>query len=499
MAEVARLTAFLEANTTDFDRGMSKSESGLKRFAGSAKKYAVGATAALVTGGVFAVKAASDLGETVSKTNVVFGNSADEILAWSDTTADAIGTSKQQALEGASAFGLMFTQIGLGPGKAADLSKSLVTLSADLASFNNASQPEVQEALLSAYRGEYDALQKFVPAINAAKVEQEAMAETGKKNAGALSESDKALAVYQITMDQTTKAQGDFSRTSGSLANQQRILRAKLDDSAASLGTALIPAVTKMADVLSDVVGWTQEHSTATKILVAVLGGATAAVWALNIALTANPIGLVVVAIAAFTAALVVAYTKSKTFRDIVNGVFDAVKTVILTWFGVYLKIVSGFLHGLELMARGASHLPFIGDKFDGVADAIAGARNQVDLLREHVEALKPKTIHIRAVVEGLSYVTALQEHLALIHDQGVNVSVSKRASGGPVETGRPYLVGERGPELFVPRMGGTIVPNAAMAGNVYHFSFPNYVGSRDELMRVVRSGLEEHLQRGGA
>lgn len=39
------------------------------------------------------------------------------------------------------------------------------------------------------------------------------------------------------------------------------------------------------------------------------------------------------------------------------------------------------------------------------------------------------------------------------------------RADGGPVSGGTPYVVGERGPELFVPRGSGTIVPNGAMGG----------------------------------
>lgn len=42
--------------------------------------------------------------------------------------------------------------------------------------------------------------------------------------------------------------------------------------------------------------------------------------------------------------------------------------------------------------------------------------------------------------------------------------AVSGRASGGPVSAGTPYLVGERGPELFVPRLSGNIVSNGAMA-----------------------------------
>jgi hypothetical protein len=36
------------------------------------------------------------------------------------------------------------------------------------------------------------------------------------------------------------------------------------------------------------------------------------------------------------------------------------------------------------------------------------------------------------------------------------------KASGGPVESGQPYMVGERGPELFVPKGSGTIVPHGA-------------------------------------
>jgi len=41
----------------------------------------------------------------------------------------------------------------------------------------------------------------------------------------------------------------------------------------------------------------------------------------------------------------------------------------------------------------------------------------------------------------------------------------NKRAGGGPVNSGAPYLVGERGPELFVPSMAGQVVPSYAMSG----------------------------------
>jgi len=55
----------------------------------------------------------------------------------------------------------------------------------------------------------------------------------------------------------------------------------------------------------------------------------------------------------------------------------------------------------------------------------------------------------------------------------GVNTALSgffpglfpKRAAGGPVKGGSPYIVGERGPELFVPGASGNIVPNHSLGG----------------------------------
>jgi phage-related protein len=56
-----------------------------------------------------------------------------------------------------------------------------------------------------------------------------------------------------------------------------------------------------------------------------------AAQWLLNAAMTANPIGLVVVAIAALVAGMVIAYQRSQTFRNIVNAAFSAVAAVFMT------------------------------------------------------------------------------------------------------------------------------------------------------------------------
>jgi len=46
----------------------------------------------------------------------------------------------------------------------------------------------------------------------------------------------------------------------------------------------------------------------------------------------------------------------------------------------------------------------------------------------------------------------------------GNSFNLAGRAAGGPVSAGMPYMVGEKGPELFLPRSSGTIIPNNALS-----------------------------------
>jgi len=56
-----------------------------------------------------------------------------------------------------------------------------------------------------------------------------------------------------------------------------------------------------------------------------------------------------------------------------------------------------------------------------------------------------------------------------VIHQNGIvtnqNTNLTARAGGGPVSAGAPYLVGESGPEIIVPRQSGTVIPNSAIGG----------------------------------
>lgn len=78
---------------------------------------------------------------------------------------------------------------------------------------------------------------------------------------------------------------------------------------------------------------------------------ATAAQWLLNLAMDANPIGLVVLAIGALVAGLVWAWTNSETFRDVVTGVWDAVVAAVGTAID-WIVNAAGFIWNGFLLAN---------------------------------------------------------------------------------------------------------------------------------------------------
>lgn len=211
------------------------------------------AVGAIVGFGRAAIDAASDLNETLNKSQVIFGQQAAAMEKWGDTAATSVGLSKAAALEAAAGFGDMFSQLGFTGTAAADMSKQVVQMSADLGSFNNLGTDGVLERISAAMRGEYDSLQALIPNINAARVEQEALAETGKKSADSLTAQEKATATLAIIQKDGAKAAGDFAKTSDGLANKQKIAAAEIENTKAKIGQGLLPVMSTTMDLVRDV------------------------------------------------------------------------------------------------------------------------------------------------------------------------------------------------------------------------------------------------------
>ena len=245
------LTIFLAADLKKFNAGMTKAEGGLKGFGNSVSKYLgpalIAATAAAgafaVKLGVDAVNAASDLIETQNKVAVIFGESADSILEFAETSVTALGQTETMALEAAATFAQFGKAAGLADQDLVDFSTDLVTLSADLASFNNSSPEAAITAIGSALRGEAEPLRRYGVLLDDAALKAEAMNLGIFDGTGKLSTQQKVLAAYEVILKQTTDAQGDFARTADGLANTQRILTAAVGDATAEIGLGLVDAI----------------------------------------------------------------------------------------------------------------------------------------------------------------------------------------------------------------------------------------------------------------
>jgi len=258
----AKLEILLAAkNTADaaFDK-VKNQINGLTKASNLLKGAFAGALAGIsIAGAVHAFNSltdsASDLQETVNKVREVFGSDLAATLdTWAEGAADAMGLAKQQALDAVGTIGYMFQQIGASGQQAVSTSQDLVQLAADIASFNNVAggANQVLADMQSAFRGEYDPIQKYIGTINAAAVEQEALARTGKKSKDELTQLDKTMAAVAVITRDAGVAAGDYARTSGSLANQQRELDARMENLRATIGTHLIPAKTALITKLNE-------------------------------------------------------------------------------------------------------------------------------------------------------------------------------------------------------------------------------------------------------
>lgn len=200
-----------------------------------------------------AISGASDLAESGNKISVIFGDAAGEVQAFADKGAKSLGQTKLAVLNAAGSFGTFGKAAGLSGSELAGFSTKLAGLSTDMASFFNTSPEQAIEAIGAALRGEAEPIRAYGVLLDDATLRQEALRQgliqTTKQ---ALTPQQKVLAAYQVILQQTSDAQGDFERTSDGLANQQRILTAQWSEMKTELGSKLLPVATETVKVFND-------------------------------------------------------------------------------------------------------------------------------------------------------------------------------------------------------------------------------------------------------
>ena len=135
----------------------------------------------------------------------------------------------------------------------------------------------------------------------------------------------------------------------------------------------------------------------------------------------------------------------------------------ILPLFPELAKAVKGFGKGFdEVFINSETKLEKfakLGEKVgktleDGLVDAFMNIGKGAEAMKDTMDSI------LKMIMAELIRVFIVQASV-----QAIKSWWGARAEGGPVSAGKPYLVGEKGPELFVPGSSGGIVPNDQLAG----------------------------------
>ena len=230
-------------------------------------------TAGAVAGGLKVTDMASDLEETMSKTEVVFDKSAKTVIDWSESSIESMGLAQQTALDMVSTYGDMGTSMEIPTEKAAEMGMELTKRAADLASFKNIKIDVANTALNAVYTGETESLKKLGVVMTQANLEQFALQQGMEKAYKEMTEAEKVQLRYSYVMEKTNNASGDFARTSDGYANSQRILAESLKQVGTELGQVLLPVMTPLIQKVTELVQWFSGLDQRTKgIIVAIIG-----------------------------------------------------------------------------------------------------------------------------------------------------------------------------------------------------------------------------------
>jgi len=247
---VGKLTVMFGADFQGFDRAMKKAQKSVSRFGAKMERTGQTLTRNItipVLGlGAAAIKMASDFEETDSKFKTVFSSIQKQAENTAHTFKNSFGLSSKAAKQMLGDTGDLLVGFGFTEKEALNLSKQVNELAVDLASFTNFSggAEGASLALTKALLGERESIKSLGIAITEADLKTFAL-EQGlifKE----LTRVEKATLTFQLAAQQSTKAIGDFNRTSGSFANQTRILVGDLNDLGVEIGTMLLPVAQKI-------------------------------------------------------------------------------------------------------------------------------------------------------------------------------------------------------------------------------------------------------------
>lgn len=222
-------------------------------------------------------KQAFELGSAITEVenvvDVAFGSMADKAYEFASTAKEQFGLSELAAKQYSGTMMAMLNASGVSRDAAAEMSTTLAGLAGDLASFYNIETDEAFYKLRSAIAGEVEPMRQLGVSMTVANLQAYALSQGITKSWQSMTQAEQAMLRYNYIMYATAQQQGDFARTSGSFANQLRLLTLNFQQLAATIGQGLIAAVLPALQALNALMSVLQRAAEAFRDFMYVLTG----------------------------------------------------------------------------------------------------------------------------------------------------------------------------------------------------------------------------------
>lgn len=256
MANDGSIVINVDFDTSPMEKGAKKVETVAQRMENTFKRVAKVAAAAfsikaLVDFGKQAIELASDMDEVQNVVDTAFGELTYQVEAFADTAIEKLGLSKLAAKQMASTYMAMGKGIGVADQASANMAINATARAADIMSFYNLTADRANTMMKSIWTGETESFKAIGVVMTEANLQNFAYTQGVNKKISAMTEAEKVQLRYNYVMEQTALADGDFAKTSGSWANQVRMLSEKFKEFLSIVGSGLIQVLTPFVQMLN--------------------------------------------------------------------------------------------------------------------------------------------------------------------------------------------------------------------------------------------------------
>lgn len=381
---------------------------------------------------------ASDLAEVQNVVDVTFGSATEAINSWSKECLAAYGMNEVSAKRYAGTIGAMLKSSGLAGDAIVDMSKDMVGLAGDMASFYNLDLETAFEKIRSGISGETEPLKQLGINMSVANLEAYALSQGITTAYNEMSQAEQVMLRYNYLMSATADAQGDFARTQDSYANQTRLLSESWLEFTGVMAEQLLPVLTTIVSWLNNIVAFLTENAdmvSAVLVGLATTVGILAVAWvvhaaaqwlavasnqALIVSLLSNPILWIALIIGVLVAAM---YRWIQSIGGVKNAWEICKLALIVGWNAVKLAFFTGVYWVIDLVDKlklcwqkaGVAIANFMGDMKVSVLTILQNMINgAIDIINKFIGVLnKIPGVSIDAIEHVTFATTAAAENEA--------------------------------------------------------------------------------------